>query len=191
MQLLYFSSTLEQLIGLYGGFGEWGGWTECSKTCGMGRRARSRQCNLDRNGIYVNCTGELLQIENCTVQPCPGLTDMCALSMYVDMCDLLYFLQFPVNGYGVKPTAVLSVVEVLRRDTQSSLSTPSLEENPAHLMNLSNATLNHVQVSCSCCCIYIYKASQPRGQASGSRAYGRHEMQGVIFKCTRHECSVL
>ena len=37
---------------------------------------------------------------------------------------------------------------------------------------------------------YIYKASQPRGWASGSRAYGRHEMQGVIFKSTRHECSV-
>ena len=36
----------------------------------------------------------------------------------------------------------------------------------------------------------FYKASQPRGRASGSRAYERHEMQGVIFKCTRHECSV-
>ena len=24
--------------------------------------------------------------------------------------------------------------------------------------------------------VYIYKASQPRGRASGSRAYGRHEM---------------
>ena len=34
----------------------------------------------------------------------------------------------------------------------------------------------------------IFKASQPRGRASGSRAYGRHEMQGVIIKCTRHEC---
>ena len=29
---------------------------------------------------------------------------------------------------------------------------------------------------------HIYKASQPRGRASGSRAYGRHEIQGVIFK---------
>ena len=38
--------------------------------------------------------------------------------------------------------------------------------------------------------IDIYKASQPRGRASGSRAYGRQEMQGVIFKSTRHECSV-
>ena len=38
--------------------------------------------------------------------------------------------------------------------------------------------------------VYVYKASQPRGRASGSRAYGRHEMQGVIFKSTRHECSV-
>ena len=39
--------------------------------------------------------------------------------------------------------------------------------------------------------MYIFfKASQPRGRASGSRAYERHEMQGVILKCTRHECSV-
>ena len=36
----------------------------------------------------------------------------------------------------------------------------------------------------------IFKASQPREWASGSRAYERHEMQGVIIKCTRHECSV-
>ena len=27
----------------------------------------------------------------------------------------------------------------------------------------------------------IFKASQPRGRASGSRAYGRYEMQGVII----------
>ena len=27
----------------------------------------------------------------------------------------------------------------------------------------------------------IFRASQPRGRASGSRAYGRHEMQGVIL----------
>ena len=33
----------------------------------------------------------------------------------------------------------------------------------------------------------IFKASQPRGRASGSCAYERHEMQGVIIKCT---CSV-
>ena len=37
---------------------------------------------------------------------------------------------------------------------------------------------------------HIYKASQPRGRASGSRAYGRQGVQGVIFKSTRHECSV-
>ena len=43
-------------------------------------------------------------------------------------------------------------------------------------------------------CMYtlykIFKASQPRGRASGSRVYERHEMQGVIIKCIRHECSV-
>ena len=29
-----------------------------------------------------------------------------------------------------------------------------------------------------------------RGSGVGSRAYGRHEIQGVILKCTRQECSV-
>jgi len=37
----------------------------------------------------------------------------------------------------------------------------------------------------------FFKASQPRGRASGSRACERHKMQGVITKCTRHECSVV
>ena len=37
----------------------------------------------------------------------------------------------------------------------------------------------------------LFKASQPRGRASGSCAYERHEIQGVILKCTRHECSVV
>ena len=38
-------------------------------------------------------------------------------------------------------------------------------------------------------CTYIFfKASQPTGQAPGSRVY---EMQGVTLKCTRHDCSVL
>ena len=40
-------------------------------------------------------------------------------------------------------------------------------------------------------CAYVFfKASQPRGRASGSHAYERHEMQDVILKRTRHECSV-
>ena len=46
---------------------------------------------------------------------------------------------------------------------------------------------------CSACTalkFIIFKASQPRGRASGSHAYERHEMQGVIIKCTRDECSV-
>ena len=43
---------------------------------------------------------------------------------------------------------------------------------------------------CVCVLYIFFKASQPRGRASGSRAYERHEMQRVILKCTRHECSV-
>ena len=39
--------------------------------------------------------------------------------------------------------------------------------------------------------LIFFKASQPRGRASGLCAYERHEMQGVILICTRYECSVV
>lgn len=56
-----------------GEFEIWGEWTECSATCGGGRRARERICKINDNAVYVECTGDLLDIENCNTQPCPGL----------------------------------------------------------------------------------------------------------------------
>ena len=69
----YFYSTTAESFGPPGEFEVWGEWTECSKTCGVGRRSRRRECLLDEDGVYMDCTGELLQIENCTVGECPGL----------------------------------------------------------------------------------------------------------------------
>jgi len=41
----------------------------------------------------------------------------------------------------------------------------------------------HITLFTATTIYYIFKASQPRGQSSSSRAYERHEMQGVILKC--------
>ena len=54
-------------------FTPWEDWTECSVTCGGGRRARKRECNVDSSDGFVRCTGELMQVEDCNTDPCPGM----------------------------------------------------------------------------------------------------------------------
>lgn len=56
---------------------EWGEWTECSATCGGGRRRKFRQC-VDHQGGLVdssNCPGEETMSKNCNTQECPKWTD--------------------------------------------------------------------------------------------------------------------
>lgn len=74
--ILYFCFTLEGSFGTPCQFSEWGEWTPCSRTCGIGRKARSRNCSCsNENVIYMDCKGELLEIENCTERLCRGLTN--------------------------------------------------------------------------------------------------------------------
>ena len=47
-------------------------WTECSTTCGEGSRARRRVCRISDEDARATCTGPLIQIESCTLGPCPG-----------------------------------------------------------------------------------------------------------------------
>ena len=54
-------------------FSPWGKWTECSRTCGPGKKARTRTCKVAPDGTYVECTGPLLQIEDCNLRECPGI----------------------------------------------------------------------------------------------------------------------
>ena len=42
--------------------------------------------------------------------------------------------------------------------------------------------------TCTCTCIF-FKASQPRGRASGSRAYERHRLANVHWQCMRENAS--
>lgn len=56
-----------------GRLGEWSPWTECSKSCGGGRKARVRKClNVD-NADYLDCIGDMKQIGECNMYPCPGM----------------------------------------------------------------------------------------------------------------------
>ena len=70
---LYFVSTAGGSETTEFEFGDWGEWTECSTTCGEGRRARVRTCPIDAPLGSVDCTGVLQEIETCnTSVPCPG-----------------------------------------------------------------------------------------------------------------------
>ena len=60
-------------------WGTWSNWASCSKTCGEGRRARSREC------AGYNCTGPAVNKEACFLQDCPG-TGNDILWLYVFCC---------------------------------------------------------------------------------------------------------
>ena len=55
-------------------FEDWMEWTECSTTCGEGRRARRRECRITDDDAEATCTGRLLEVESCTLGPCPSNT---------------------------------------------------------------------------------------------------------------------
>ena len=52
-------------------FSVWSEWTECSRTCGGGKRARIRQC-CDEEVDFLECTGNVREIRSCQTLPCPG-----------------------------------------------------------------------------------------------------------------------
>ena len=58
-----------------GGYGEWSPYTICSRTCGVGQRARSRSCvNPSPQYGGKNCSqiGKAQEIDVCNTKKCPG-----------------------------------------------------------------------------------------------------------------------
>lgn len=55
-----------------GQFGSWEGWSDCTKTCGIGSKNRVRKCNnpLPRYG-GTNCTGTSFENISCNTLKCP------------------------------------------------------------------------------------------------------------------------
>jgi len=58
----------------------WTGWSECSLTCGGGKRTRTRKCSLPASGAAVSgsnsqklfCPGNESETEDCNKNKCPG-----------------------------------------------------------------------------------------------------------------------
>ncbi|CAG2193328.1 HMCN [Mytilus edulis] len=55
-----------------GNWGRWNGWTRCSKTCGGGRKYRSRLCNNPSpNAGGLDCNGVSRENSSCSSNVCP------------------------------------------------------------------------------------------------------------------------
>lgn len=64
----------EQPCPVHGGYSEWGEWTECSVTCGLGKRTRHRECTNPapaNGGKSCEDLGLPNEEENCTLVECP------------------------------------------------------------------------------------------------------------------------
>lgn len=59
-----------------GGYSDWGSWSQCSETCGDGRRSRSRSCTSpppSPGGKDCSQLGPEKQNEDCNEGGCPGI----------------------------------------------------------------------------------------------------------------------
>ena len=55
-----------------GAWSDWSSWTQCSKTCGGGIKARERSCtNPPPKGNGQSCLGEVEETGACSQNPCP------------------------------------------------------------------------------------------------------------------------
>lgn len=58
-----------------GGYGPWSEYATCSKSCGIGTKARRRECDNPKrkfNGRDCSRLGSAIEISACNLKPCPG-----------------------------------------------------------------------------------------------------------------------
>lgn len=56
-----------------GEWGSWGKWSQCSATCGPGKKVRRRKCNNPTPQFDgYDCDGKSKQKETCKIRDCPG-----------------------------------------------------------------------------------------------------------------------
>ena len=51
---------------------EWGSWTQCTSSCGLGTEFRARQCSKPRLGGNEACSGNATESRECTLKTCQG-----------------------------------------------------------------------------------------------------------------------
>ncbi|CAH2103614.1 unnamed protein product [Euphydryas editha] len=65
---------------LNGGWSGWGAWGPCSKTCGAGKRSRTRSCTRPiPSGGGTNCLGPKVEVGSCHLIPCEGYSHTVAI----------------------------------------------------------------------------------------------------------------
>lgn len=63
---------MEPPASIDGGWGDWGPWSECTRTCGSGVSVMERQCDHPRPAAGGRfCVGERKRYRICNSQPCP------------------------------------------------------------------------------------------------------------------------
>lgn len=76
---------------------EWISWTDCSGSCGGGRKERSRSCsNPSPQYGGRTCVGDKIVSSICNDQPCPGniLFNNYQKNISVKVQDIHFFLFF-------------------------------------------------------------------------------------------------
>ena len=63
-------------------------WSECSKSCGEGKKERKRFCKDHDNA----CEGPDYEVENCNEMVCP--TNPCAKELRIEIPDFLHTKEF-------------------------------------------------------------------------------------------------
>ena len=51
---------------------EWGSWTQCTSSCGLGTEFRARQCSKPLLGGNETCSGNATESRECTLKTCQG-----------------------------------------------------------------------------------------------------------------------